>query len=105
MNAPPSPPRQQLAPSKKGRWRIFILGLAALEALALAGVITFLLVSAGSDPLGQNIAHGVSTVLAIFLAFGALPAFLFAWHGRFMLGATLLAFGGPLMLLSVWARL
>ncbi len=84
---------------------MFILGLAALEALALVAVIVFLLASAGSDPLGRNIAQGVSTVLALFLAFGALPALLFTWHGRFMIAATLLAFGAPLMLLSVWARL
>ena len=95
-------PSQTEPPS---RWRIFILCLAALEMLVCAALIAFLLGTMGSDPLGRNIAQGVSTVLAMFLVFGALPALAFAWHGRFMIAATVLAFGAPLMLIWVWARL
>lgn len=90
---------------RRSRWRIVILCLSALETLACAALIAFLLGTMGSDPLGRNIAQGVSTVMAMFLIFGALPALAFAWHGRFMIAATVLAFGAPLLLLSVWARL
>ncbi len=87
------------------RWRRTLLLLAALETLACAGLIVFLLSQTGSDPLGRAIAQGFAGMFGLLLIFGAAPALLLAWHGRFLVLATGLAIGPPLLLLAMWPRL
>ena len=85
--------------SGRGALRWSVLALAGAECLAALAMIAVLLGGEGSDPLGQAIARGVATVIALPLVLGALPALLLGILGRWLPLALLLAVAAPLALL------
>lgn len=76
--------------------------MAGLEALLAAAMAVFFVSQAGDVHNMQVIAYGMAAMFGLFLALGALPAFLLAWHGRFLLASAALTFGAPAILLLAW---